>query len=67
MIEQLEQRTKERILTGKVVKLSAEERARTRKQLLMERFKHESSNMRGYELIYPSNDKVKNANYEKLL
>lgn len=33
----------------------------------MERFKHESTNMRGYELIYPSNDKVKNSTYEKLL
>lgn len=67
MIEHLEQRTKERILTGKVVKLSNEDKAKMRKQLLMERFKHESSNMRGYELIYPSNDKVKNSNYEKLL
>lgn len=33
----------------------------------MRRFQHESTRMRGYELIYPSSDKGLNEMYEKLL
>lgn len=53
--------------TGKTVKLPAEEREKLRMENLAERFKFESGWMAGYELIYPTSDKVKNLNYEVLL
>jgi len=54
-------------LTGTVNKMTFEEREKIRLEKLHERFKFESTRMRGYELIYPSNNKIKNAQYEKLL
>ena len=56
-----------RILTGKQNKLTPQEREVERKNRLAERFKFESKRMRGYELIYPSADKVRNALYEQML
>jgi putative sterol carrier protein len=44
-----------------------EEKERIRKEKLAERFKFESTRMRGYELIFPSSDKPRNANYERLV
>lgn len=48
-------------MTGKVYKMTPDERERKREELLQERFKHESTRMNGYELIYPCEDKVKNS------
>jgi putative sterol carrier protein len=47
--------------------MTFEEREKIRLEKLHERFKFESTRMRGYELIYPSNNKIKNTQYEKLL
>jgi tubulin polyglutamylase TTLL6/13 len=66
-IKEFEERTKDRILTGKVYKMTNFEREKAKQEALLIRFKHESTRMRGYELIFPSNDKVKNSLYEKLL
>ena len=49
----MHEKMQERILTGKVNKVSQEERERLRATKLQERFKYESTRMRGYELIYP--------------
>jgi hypothetical protein len=35
--------------------------------MLQERFKHESTRMRGYELIYPCLDKTKLHSYDQML
>jgi len=53
--------------TGKTIKLTPEEREKLRMEKLSERFKFESSWMAGYELIYPTSDKVRNQHYEVLL
>ena len=67
MIKLRDERTEERIRTGKVFKMTPEEREVKKQEALKERFKYESTRMRGYELIYPCSDKVKLERYEKLL
>lgn len=67
LIRDLQEKTMERILTGKVNRISHEQRERLRNEKLQERFKFESTRMRGFELIYPSNDRVKNQLYQKLI
>ncbi len=47
----------ERKKTCKVQKLSLFQREQLKQQRLAERFQFESTRMRGYELIYPSDDK----------
>lgn len=63
----MQQKMKERILTGKTTKLSNEERDRLKQEKLQKRFKFESTRMRGYELIYPSSDPDKNFKYETMI
>ena len=53
IIKLQEERKQERILTGKVYRMTNEEREKARQELLQERFKHESTRMGGYELLYP--------------
>ena len=67
MIAEQQQRMKERILTGKICKMTNEERDKLKQEKLQERFKFESTRMRGYELIYPSSDPEKNAMYDKMI
>lgn len=63
----MKERTKERIWTGKINKISNEDKDKLRQQKLEERFEFESSRTRGYELIYPSSNSDKNQLYNKLI
>jgi len=65
VIKERTEQIKSRILTGKNVKMTPEEREIKRQSLLQKRFKFESTRMRGYELIYPSSDKQRNQKYEQ--
>jgi hypothetical protein len=56
-----------RILTGKIVKMGAEDKEKLRQEKLMERYKFEEGRMGGYELIYPSKDEEKNKEYENFI
>lgn len=56
LIRDLKDRTKERILTGKINKISLEERDKLKQEKLEARFKFESTRTGGYELIYPSSN-----------
>lgn len=57
LLIKLEQDKKEeRKKTCKVQKLSLFQREQLKQQRLVERFQFESTRMRGYELIYPSDD-----------
>jgi Tubulin-tyrosine ligase family len=67
LIKDLKEKTKDRILTGKINKISSEDKDKLKQQKLEERFKFESTRTRGYELIYPSANKDKNLLYNKLI
>jgi hypothetical protein len=67
LIKDLKERTKERIWTGKINKISVEEKEKLKQEKLEARFKFESTRTRGYELIYPSSNKEKNLLYNKLI
>ncbi len=54
MIKELQKKTIERILTGKVNKIVGQEREQLKAVKLQERFQFEATRMRGYELIFPS-------------
>lgn len=56
-----------RMLTGKKVKLTQEERDEKISKKLKERDEHEKSNLGKYKLIYPCEDQELMATYEKLL
>jgi hypothetical protein len=54
-------------MTGKTGRLLPEEKKEARKAKLATRFKFEAKRQRGYEMIFPSADKERNAMYEVLL
>ena len=56
-----------RMLTGKKVKIGGEDKEKNRAERLLERYKFEETRMGGYELIYPSKDKDKNALYDSFI
>ena len=56
-----------RLRTGKTVKLTPVEREKIRVVKIAERFKYESTQMNGYQLIFPCGDREKTKNYELLL
>jgi len=64
VVKERTEKIKNRILTGKIAKMTPEEREVKKQELLQKRFKFESTRMRGYELIYPSSDKQRNLKYE---
>jgi hypothetical protein len=47
--------------------LNPAEKEALKRERLAERFKFESTRMRGYELIYPCSDKARNAEFEVML
>ena len=53
-----------RMMKGKTLKFTKEEREQLTQAKLAERFKYESKHMAGYELIYPSGCPQKNRQYE---
>lgn len=53
--------------TGKTPKMHPAQREALRQQRLQERFKYESQNMRGYELIFPTMDKEKSEKYDMFI
>lgn len=64
VIKERTEKIQNRILTGKTVKVTGDDREKLRQEQLAKRFKFESTRLRGYELIYPSSDKARNAKYE---
>ena len=66
-IKKNEEDTELRMRTGKVNRLSREERMELKKQKLSERFQFESTRMGGYELIFPCADKDMNKSYEAMI
>lgn len=63
LIKEEHEKIFDRIMTGKVHKLDAEQREKLRQEKLLERFQFESTRMRGFELIYPSSDSARNQVY----
>ena len=67
MVTERNEKTRERILTGKLSKLTPEERECKRKECLKERFEYEATRTNGYELIYPAPSEQLNETYNMLI
>lgn len=62
-----QEKADERIRTGKTQKFTPQQREQLKQEKLAERYKFESTRMRGYELLYPCTDKNLKVEYEMYL
>jgi tubulin polyglutamylase TTLL6/13 len=67
IIKERKEACQQRVITGKKVKLTPEEKEIERKKAQSEREKYEAKNIGGFKKIYPIDDPQKMSKYQELL